>query len=57
MQKKKISILPPFPKLIREMPLFWNSIFGQSSYSKLKIILKKKIVELELHELEFHAIF
>ena len=32
----------PFSKLIRKMPLFWNAIFGQSSYSKLKIKKKKK---------------
>ena len=32
-----------FPKLIREMPLFWNSIFGQSSYSEPKNLKKKKI--------------
>ena len=30
------------------MPLFWNSIFGQSSYSELKIKIKK-ILELEFH--------
>ena len=37
--KKKSSILPHFAKLIREISLFWNSIFGQSSYNKLKILI------------------
>ena len=46
-----------FFKLIREIPLFWNSICGQLSYNKLKIKKKKKILELVLHELKFHAIF
>ena len=43
--KKKNLAFYSFPKLIREIPLFWNSIFGQSSYNKLKIKKKKKIIE------------
>ena len=39
-QKKKIQHFAPFPKLIREIPFFWNSIFSKSSYKK-----KKKIIE------------
>ena len=31
----------PFPKLIKKIPFFCNSIFGQSSYNKLKIKKKK----------------
>ena len=31
----------PFLKLFREMLLFWNLIFGQSSYSELKILKNK----------------
>ena len=37
-KKKKIQHFTPFPKLIREMPLFWNSIFSKSSYKKKKIM-------------------
>ena len=40
--KKKIYHFAQFFKLIKEMLLFWNSIFGQSSYNKLK---KKKNLE------------
>ena len=41
-KKKKIQHFAPFPKLIREMSLFWNSIFLKSSYKKNnnKIILE-----------------
>ena len=35
-KKKKIQHFTPFPKLIREMPLFWNSVFSKSSYKKKK---------------------
>ena len=42
-KKKKIQHFAQFPKLIREMPLFLNSIFGQSSYNKLNLKKKKKI--------------
>ena len=38
--KKQIQHFAPFPKLIKEMPLFWNSIFSKSSYKN-----KKKILE------------
>ena len=55
MQKNQCFV--SFPKLIREIPLSWNSIFEQSSYNKLKIKKKKKFLELELYELEFHANF
>ena len=40
-KKKKIQHFASFPKLIREMPPFWNSIFSKSSYKK-----KKKFLEL-----------
>ena len=30
-KKKKIQHFVPFPKLIREMLIFWNSIFSKSS--------------------------
>ena len=33
-KKKKIQYFAQFPKLIREMPLFWNSIFSKSSLKK-----------------------
>ena len=33
-KKKKIQHFAKFSKLIREMPLFWNSIFSKSSYKK-----------------------
>ena len=36
--KKTIQHFAQFPKLIREMSLFWNSVFSKSSY-------KKKIME------------
>ena len=39
---KKIQHFVKIFKLIREMPMFWNLIFGQSSYNKLKIKKKKK---------------
>ena len=67
--KKKIQHFALFPKLIREMSLFWNSIFGQLSYKKLKIknfffsitrvpcevleFLEKIQVELKFLELEY----
>ena len=35
-KKKKFQYFAPFPKLIREMPLFWNSIFSKSSLKKKK---------------------
>ena len=38
--RKNFSVLPPFPKLIREMSLFYNSIFSKSSF---KLKKKKKI--------------
>ena len=52
----------PYLKLISEMLLFWNSIFGQSSYSKWKIF-KNKINSrtqvpckaLDFHELKYHV--
>ena len=62
-KKKKIYHFAQFFKLIKEMLLFWNSIFGQSSYNKLK---KKKILEPYsgvlrpyngVLKLEFHAFF
>ena len=44
--KKKIQHFAQFLKLIKKMSMFWNSIFGQSSYNKLKIKkLKKKFLE------------
>ena len=36
--KKTIQHFAPLSKLIREMPLFWNSIFSKSSYKKKKIM-------------------
>ena len=33
-KKKKIQHFAPIPKLIRKMPLSWNSIFSKSSYKK-----------------------
>ena len=36
-KKKKNPAFAPFPKLIKEMPLFWNSIFSKLSYK-----IKKK---------------
>ena len=36
--KKTIQHFAPLPKLIREMPFFWNSIFAKSSYKKKKFI-------------------
>ena len=36
LKKKKIQHFTPFPKLIREMPLFWNLIFSKSSCKKIK---------------------
>ena len=46
----------PFPKLINEMLLFWNSICRKSSMerSNLKKKKKKPFMELEFMELEFH---
>ena len=35
-KKKKIQYFSLFHKLIRKMPLFWNSIFSKSSYLKKK---------------------
>ena len=37
-KKKKIKHFAQFPKLSREMLLFWNSIFSKSSYKKKKIL-------------------
>ena len=37
-KKKKIKYFALFPKLIKEMPLFWNSIFSKSSYKTKKKI-------------------
>ena len=34
--KKTIQQFASLPKLIREMPFFWNSIFSKSSYKKKK---------------------
>ena len=42
---KKIQHFVKIFKLIREMSMFWNLIFGQSSYNKLKIKKKKKFQE------------
>ena len=39
-KKKKIQHFAHFSKLIREMSLFWNSIFSKSSLKK-----KNKILE------------
>ena len=36
-KKKKIQHFTQILKLIREMLLFWNSIFSKSSYKKKKI--------------------
>ena len=36
MGSETVLITMLFPKLIREMPLFWNSIFSKSSYKKKK---------------------
>ena len=41
LSKKTIQHFAPLPKLIREMPLFWNSIFSKLSYKKKK----KKFME------------
>ena len=42
-KKKKIQHFAQFLKLIREMPLFLNSIFGQLSYNKLNLKKKKNL--------------
>ena len=36
LSKKNIQHFAQFPKLIRVMPLFWNSIFSKLSYKKKK---------------------
>ena len=35
-KKKKIQHFAQFLKLIRKIPIFWNSIFSKSSYKKKK---------------------
>ena len=64
-------IIASFLKLIKEMPLFCNSIFSKSSFNlkldfwtiellqteNLKKKKNLKILGLKLHELKFHAIF
>ena len=42
LSKKTIQHFAPLSKLIREMPIFWNSIFSKLSYKKKK---KKKFME------------
>ena len=42
--KKTIQHFVPFSKLIREMPIFWNSIFSKSSYKK-----KEKYIHIYIY--------